>query len=314
MLTANQQVVIRQRGQTVRTLRRHWQLLVMLVPVVAYYLIFHYWPMYGIVIAFKDFKVARGILGSSWTEPLFKHFITAYNNPQAMQALGNTIIISVMKLLFTFPAPIVLALLLNEVRNRYFKRVVQTFTYLPHFLSWVVLSGIFIQFFSSNGPINAIIQAVGGTPKLPMHQPGTFRWMLVLSSLWKEVGWGTIIYLASLSNVDSELYEAAVLDGAGRFQQTLHVTLPAISPVVVIMLIFAIGGLINDDFDQIYNMTNPAVFSVSDVLSTFVYRTGLQEMRFSYSTAVGLFKNVVAFALIMMTNGIARRISDYGLW
>ena len=188
-------------------------------------------------------------------------------------------------------------------------------SYLPHFISWVVLSGVLINFLSpSTGAINMIIKAFGGEPIFFTGNPETFRPVLVLSSLWKEVGWGTIIYLAALTGVDTQLYEAARLDGAGRFKQTIYITLPSISNVVVISLIMAVGKVINDDFDQIYNLYNPAVYSVSEVIATYVYKMGLEQAMYSYSTAVGLFKNVISLLLVIMTNMLAKKIGDYGLW
>ena len=196
-----------------------------------------------------------------------------------------------------------------------FKKVVQTVSYLPHFLSWVVLAGVIGTFLSpSTGPINGLLVQLGIKPIYFVADKNWFRPILVILSLWKEVGWSSIIYLAALSSVDPELYEAAMLDGAGRFKQTIHITLPAISNVIVIMLIFAVGGIVNDDFDQIFNLYTPAVYSVGDVLSTYVYRIGLEGMQYSYSTAIGLFKNVIAFILIITTNYLSGKFSDYGLW
>lgn len=291
----------------------HRALVLMFLPGLLYYIIFHYAPMYGLVISFKDFRLLDGILASPWVG--FKHFSVIFENAGFWNVFKNTLIISGLKLIFNFPAPILLALLLNEVRNRHFKKAVQTITYLPHFLSWVVLAGIVINFLSpSTGPINMLLKALGMNPIFFVGSQTWFRPVLVISAMWKEVGWGTIVYLAALSGVNQEMYDAAMIDGAGRFKQTIHVTLPAIAPVIVIMLIFAVGGIVNDDFDQIFNMYNAAVYSVGDVISTYVYRVGLEQMRYSYSAAVGLFKNGIAFCLIVMTNYIARKFSDYGLW
>ena len=288
-------------------------LVLMFIPGLIYYIIFHYVPMYGLIISFKDFNILDGIMASPWAG--IKHFEMAFKSEEFWTVFKNTLIISGMKLIFNFPAPIILALLLNEVKNIYFKKVVQTITYMPHFLSWVVLAGIVINFLSpSTGPINMLIKSMGGTPIYFIGSRNWFRQVLVGSALWKEVGWGTIVYLAALSNVDIEVYEAAVLDGANKFKQTIYVTLPAILPVIVIMFIFAVGAIVNDDFDQIFNLYNPAVYSVGDVLSTYIYRVGLENMMYSYSAAVGLFKNVIAFALIIITNKISKKYSEYGLW
>ncbi len=292
---------------------KYRELYVMMLLPVAYYVIFHYVPMYGLTIAFKDFNLMKGIMNSPWAG--LKYFSQVWGNPMFWQSFRNTLIISGLKLLITFPAPILLALLLNEIRAMKFKRVVQTISYLPHFISWVVLSAIVINFLSpSVGPVNALIKLTGHNAVNFVADKRWFRTVLVISTLWKGVGWGTIVYLAAFSGINPELYEAAVLDGAGRVRQTLHVTLPAIMPVVVIMLIFAVGGIINDDFDQIYNLYNQAVTSVSEVISTYVYKIGLLQMNYSFGAAVGMFKNVIAFALIIMTNAIAKRVSDYGIW
>lgn len=292
---------------------KHRALFIMFIPAIIYYIIFHYAPMYGVIIAFKDYKILKGIMASQWVE--LKYFKMALTAPDFWAVFKNTIIISGYKLLFGFPAPIILALLFNEVRNLRFKKIVQSITYIPHFLSWVVLSGIIINFLSpSTGPINMLRIAIGLKPIFFVADYNWFRTVLVASSLWKEVGWGTIVYLAALAGVNTELYEAASLDGAGKLRQIISVTLPAISSVVVIMFIFAVGGVINDDFDQIFNLYNSAVLNVGDVISTYVYRQGLVSMQYSYSAAVGLFKNVIAFALILLTNYISTKFSDYGLW
>lgn len=288
-------------------------LFIMFIPAIIYYVIFNYAPMYGLVIAFKEFRILEGIMKSPWVG--LKYFKLALTTKDFWSVFQNTLIISGYKLLIGFPAPIILALLFNEVRSMKFKRVVQSVTYMPHFLSWVVLSGIVINFLSpSTGPINTIRMAMGLKPIFFVADSNWFRTVLVASSIWKEVGWGTIVYLAALAGVDLELYEAASLDGAGKLRQIIHITLPSISPVVVIMLIFAVGGIVNDDFDQIFNLYNAAVYSVGDVMSTYVYRMGLESMKYSYSAAVGLFKNVIAFILIILTNYISKKFSDYGLW
>ncbi len=287
--------------------------LLMLIPGLIYYIVFCYMPMYGLVISFKDFKILDGIAASPWVG--FKYYEMALSNPEFWRVFKNTLIISGLKLLICFPMPIIFALLLNEVRILRFKKTVQTVSYLPHFLSWVVLAGVAQSLLSpSTGPINSLLVSMGIKPIYFLADKEWFRPMLVILSLWKEVGWSSIIYLAALSSVDTELYEAATLDGAGRLKQTLHITLPSIANVIVIMFIFAVGGIVNDDFDQIFNLYNPAVYSVGDVLSTYVYRVGLEGMQYSYSTAIGLFKNVIAFVLILTTNYISGKFSDYGLW
>lgn len=294
-------------------LKNHYMLIIMFIPAVVFYLLFRYAPMYGVLIAFKDYKLSQGIFGSEWVG--LQHFSRALSNPDFSRVFGNTLIISIAKLVFGFPAPIILALLLNELGNLRFKKVVQTISYMPHFLSWVVLGGIFINFFSpATGVINAALKFIGLQPINFLTNIKWFRDVLVITGIWKGIGWGSIIYIAAIGGVDTELFDAAAIDGAGRLKQILHVTLPSISAVIVIQLIFAIGGIVGDDFDQIFNLYTPVVYSVGDVLSTYVYRQGLESMRYSYSTAVGLFTTVISFGLILFTNTIAKRVSEYGLW
>lgn len=288
-------------------------LLLMLIPGLIYYIVFCYFPMYGLTISFKDYRILDGIGASPWAG--LKYYKMALSNSEFWRVFKNTLVISGLKLLINFPMPIIFALLLNEVRAVKFKKVVQTISYLPHFLSWVVLAGVAQTILSpSTGPINSILVSTGMKPIYFLADKDWFRPILVILSLWKEIGWNSIIYLAALSSVDTELYEAAMLDGANRFKQTIHITLPSIANVIVIMLIFAVGGIVNDDFDQVFNLYNPAVYSVGDVLSTYVYRVGLEGMQYSYSTAIGLFKNIIAFILIIGTNYLSGKFSDYGLW
>lgn len=302
-----------QLRRTINSYVHQKTLIFLFIPVIAYYIIFCYTPMYGLIISFKDFRILDGILASPWAG--LKYFKFAFASQEFWTAFRNTLIISAMKLVVNFPAPIVFALLLNEVRNLHFKKVVQTVSYLPHFLSWVVLSGIVINFLSpSTGPVNMLLIALGQKPIYFVANLGWFRPVLVGSTMWKELGFASIVYLAAITGINPELFEAARLDGASRFKQVMNVILPSISPIIVVMFIFAIGGIVNDDFDQIFNLYNPIVYSVGDVLSTYIYRIGLENMQYSYSAAVGLFKNVIAFGLIIITNTMARKYSDYGLW
>lgn len=292
---------------------KYWQLAIMLLPAVVFYIVFKYIPIYGVIIAFKDYRFNLGILGSPWVG--FDNFIELFSVPSFREVLSNTIIISSYKLLTGFPAPIIFAILLNEMRLHRYKKVVQTISYLPHFLSWVILGGIFYQFLSpSDGPVNIVLKQLGLKPIFFLADVRWFRTILILTSIWKDFGWSSIIYLAALSRIDTELYEAAQIDGANRFQRIIHITLPGLTPVITIMLIFATGKLINDDFDQIFNLYNPAVYKVGDVLSTYTYRVGLVQMRYSFATAVGLFKNLISFILVLVTNSITKRINEYGLW
>ena len=288
-------------------------LVLLFVPAILYYVFFKYLPMYGVQIAFKNYKFRMGIWGSPWVG--LENFEALFTMGSFWEVLRNTFIISGLKLLLGFPAPILLALLLNEVRSSRFKRKVQTISYLPHFLSWVVLAGIFIQFLSpSIGPINILIKSLGGKPIYFLGDAKYFRSVLVLTDIWRSVGWESIVYLAALTSINPEFYEAAHMDGATRWQCTRYITLPSLSPVITIMLILAVGKIINDDFDQVYNLYNEAVYSVGDVLSTYTYRRGLVKMEFGFATAVELFKNVISLILILSTNKIANKINDYGIW
>ncbi|MFD0960236.1 ABC transporter permease [Paenibacillus chungangensis] len=292
---------------------KHKYLTLLFVPAVAYYILFHYVPIYGVLIAFKSYKFSLGIWDSPWVG--FQHFEELFALGSFWKVTLNTVLISLYKLIFGFPAPILFALLLNEIRLVLFKRVVQTISYFPHFLSWVVLAGLAMQFLSpGTGPINLLLQQMGLDPIFFLGSSDWFRPVLVVTDVWKELGWGTIVYLAALSGVNPEQYEAATVDGANRYHRMRYITLPAMTPVITIMLIFAIGKIVNDDFDQVFNLLNPAVMGVGDVLSTYTYRVGLVNMEYSFATAVGLFKNVIAFTLIVTANAVAKRLNEYGLW
>lgn len=292
---------------------KHKYLFLLLLPTIIYFVIFHYLPMYGVVIAFKEFYPLKGIMGSDWIG--FENFKQLFSGIYFWPVLKNTLIISFSNLLFGFPMPIILSIILNEVRCKWFKKGVQTITYLPHFIGWVVLAGIVQQVLSpSTGIINYVIQALGGEPIFFMGTKECFRPIIVLSNIWRNCGWQSVIYMAAIMGIDAELYEAADLDGASRIQKILHITIPSIAPTIVIMFIFAIGGVMNDDFDQIYNMLNPVVMSVGDVIGTYTYRVGLQQMNYGYATAVGLFKNVVALILISVSNFVSRKVSGNSLW
>lgn len=288
-------------------------LYLMLVPGITFFIIFCYIPMYGVTIAFKDFKIMQGILDSPWAG--FKYFKQAFGSPYFKQIVWNTLVISVYKLLWGFPAPIILALLLNEVRNMHFKRSIQTISYLPHFLSWVVIGGILTDMLSpQTGAVNNIIKMFGGQPVYFMASKEWFRTVLVVSDIWKEVGWGSIIYLAALSGIDPQLYEAAQIDGASRWQQTWHITLPGIMSTIAILLILRLGNILNAGFEQVFIMYNPSVYQVADIIDTWVYRTGLQGMQYSLAAAVGLFKSVIGFILVVTANWVTKRMGESGIW
>ena len=292
--------------------RKYAALSLMLLPVIIYYIVFHYAPMYGVIIAFKNYSFSRGIIGSPWAG--LANFKRMFASASFFEVFRNTLLISFYKLITGFPAPVVFAILLNELKNAKFKKTVQTISYLPHFLSWVILGGMFIQLLALSGPVNIMLSKLGVSSVYFLGDVKYFRSVLVVTSLWKSIGWGSIIYLAALTGIDPQLYEAAKIDGAGKFKQILHVTLPALVPVITIMFIFSVGSIINDDFDQIFNLYNEAVYSVGDVISTYNYRIGLLNSEYSYSTAVGLFKNIISVVLIVSTNFIAKKYNDYGIW
>ncbi len=300
-------------SRNLRMYRKHKYLVLMFVPVVMYYLVFCYGPMYGITIAFKDYSFSKGILGSDWIG--FDNFKRLFAAPSFREVFRNTLILSFYKLATGFPATIAFAILLNELQQIRFKKVVQTISYLPHFLSWVILGGMFIQLLSpSSGPINQLLSLIGMKPIYFLGDVKWFRFTLVITSLWKGVGWGSIIYLAAIAGIDTQLYEAAIIDGARKFKQIIHITIPSLAPVITIMLIFSVGSIINDDFDQIFNLYNEAVYSVGDVISTYNYRIGLIQNEYGYSTALGLFKNLISVSLILLTNFLAKKYNDYGIW
>lgn len=285
----------------------------MLLPILLYFIVFKYGPMYGIIISFKEFYPLKGIAGSEWVG--LEHFKTMFTGLYFWPVFKNTIIISFYKLIWGFPAPIILALIINEIGNAKFKKVAQTVSYMPHFLSWVIVSGIVIEMLSpSRGPLNVLFTSLGLETIYFVADPKWFRAVLVGSGIWQGIGWGSIIYLAAISGIDPQLYEAASIDGATRFQRIRFITLPSLKPVVVIMLIFACGRIINDNFEQIYNLLNPNVYSVGDVISTYTYEQGLVNLQYSYSTAVGLFKNIISFSLVVLANSIAKRVSEYAIW
>lgn len=293
--------------------RKNKELFILFLPVLVFYIVFCYIPMGGIVIAFKDYKLMQGIWGSPWAG--IDNFRELFSTPSFYEILGNTVWISILRLVVGFPAPIILALLLNEVKHSGYKKVVQTVSYLPHFLSWVILAGVFQQLLSpSTGAVNAILEKLGISPIFFLGDPKWFIFTIILTGVWQGVGWGTVIYLAAISGIDPQLYEAAMLDGAGRFKQVLYITIPSLIPTITIILILNTGGILNAGFDQIMNMYNEAVYKVGDIIDTYVYRRGLEGMQYSYSTAVNLFKNVIGLGFVLFTNKIAKRLGDNSLW
>ena len=293
-------------------IRRDWALYLMAVPALIFLLIFRYLPMAGNSIAFRRFRPGGSMFGDEWVG-LF-YFRLFINDPNFWHVFANTAILGGLTLLFCFPLPIVLALLLNEVRTRAFKRSVQSISYLPHFLSVVIVAGMVFQLLSLQGTANQVIEWFGGEPIAFLQKAEWFRTIYVGSEIWQTVGWGTILYLAALTTVDASLYEAARIDGANRWQQTWHVTLPGIRPTMVTLLILNIGTFLNVGFEKVLLLYNPLTYSTADVISTYLYRVGLVANNFSYATAIGLFQALIGLVMVMSANLISRRVVGASLW
>lgn len=294
-------------------MKKYYPFYLFLIPALVIVILFSYVPMYGIIIAFKDFKMARGILGSEWVG--LAHFQKIFSDPNFYRVLFNTIKLSVLSLVTSFPVTIIFALLVNELMNMKFKRVVQTITYLPHFLSWVVVGGFVYQLLSpSNGLINSILVSLGVIDKSIyfMVEQDMFTPIFLITNLWKSTGYSIVIYLAAIAGIDQGLYEAAIIDGANRFQRVLYVTLPALAPTICTLLILNISSLMSVGFDPIFNLYNPATYPTADVIATYVYRKGMVEAQYDLTTAIGLFQNVVGVILILFSNWLARKANpDY---
>ena len=292
--------------------RQHKMIYWMTLPVILYFLIFHYVPMFGILMAFQNYKPALGLLKSECVG--FQHFINFFQSDNFFRVIKNTLVLSIYDLIFAFPAPIILALLLNEVHNKPFKKTVQTISYLPYFLSMVVICGIIRDFTASNGPITAFVTAVTGKTGNLLSMPEMFRPIFITTNIWQMVGYNSIIYLAALSQIDDTQYEAAVIDGAGYWKQCLHVTLPGIAPTIIIMLILRVGQLMSVNFEKVLLLYNQATYETSDVISTYVYRQGIINYNYGYSTAVGLFNSVIGFILIVTTNTLSKKVTETSLF
>jgi len=296
-------------------LRRMWKWRVtylFILPTIIYFFVFSYIPYYGLQIAFKDYKLFLGMDASPWVG--LQYFEEFFRSPDFVRLLRNTVVISLLRILIGFPMPILFALLLNEVRHSTYKRGVQTITYFPNFLSWVVFAGIVVVFIAPSGIINQMLRSFGLQEIQILTSTTYFVPMLILTDILKGFGFGAIIYLAALASIDTQLYEAAVMDGANKLQQVWHVTLPGIRSTIVVMLILALGGVMNAGFDQIFQFYNSAVQEGADIIDTFVYRIGLQSAQYSLGTAVGLFKGVIGFILIVTANSIVRRTGEYSIW
>ena len=293
-------------------LKQYKNLYIMLIPVVVYYIVFHYVPMLGNIIAFQDYKISRGILASNFVG--LKHFEAFVNDVYFWRLLRNSLVINLYNLVLGFPAPIIFALLLNEVQNKKFKKSVQMITYIPHFISAVIVCGLVTSFLANDGVINAVINSFGGENIQFMTVPSYFPMIYAVSGIWQNLGWNSIIYLSALSAIDQELYEAAAIDGASRWKQTLHITLPGILPTISILLIMQVGSMLSVGFEKIMLLYNPSIYETADTISTYVYRQGILGANYGYSAAVGLFNSIINFILLVFANFVSKKSTGTGLF
>ncbi|WP_248085890.1 ABC transporter permease [Paenibacillus silvae] len=306
-------LTVERRYLIIRRLKRQKWFFIMLTPGLIYFLIYKYLPMWGILIAFQDYQPFEGIFRSEWVG--FKHFQQFFGDEMFWKLFRNTLILAIYNIVFFFPLPIIIALMLNEVTKNTFKRIVQTLIYIPHFVSWVVVAGLTFLFFSAqDGLVNSLLAQWGDSPVQFLLSEEWFRTVITSQVMWKETGWGTIIFLAALAGVDPGLHEAARIDGAGRWKQIWHITLPAIRGTIIIMFILRMGSFLDTGFEQIFLMINPMNREVGEVFDTYVYTTGISQGKFSYSAAVGVFKSVVALIMVIGANKLAKRFGEEGIY
>lgn len=285
----------------------------MMALVAAHYIVFSYLPMYGVVLAFKDYSPRRGIWGSDWIG--WEHFGKIFDAPEFGRAMRNTFVISALKLVFCFPMPVFMALCLEEIKQKQVRKSIQTIIYLPYFISWVIIGGLVKMLFATgDGLINQIIAGLGGERREFLTDSAYFYFILIFATIWKEAGWGTIIYTAGMSGIDICLYEAADIDGCGRLKKIVYITLPAISSIILMMFVLAVGNVMNAGFDPIFNLYNRTVYDVADIIDTYMYRIGIGEGEFEEATALGLFKNVINFTLLLGANFIVKKVNGYGIY
>lgn len=297
-------------------LLKYWEVYLWLIPVVVWFILFCYYPMYGIMIAFKDYYPIHGILGSPWADQGgFAHFDWLFHTHDFTRALKNTVVISLLKLVLCFPFPIILSLMLNEISGKKLKKSIQTAIYLPYFISWVVIAGIMYNLLAVNGGVVNNLRLLLGLDRVSyVTQSENFYWILIISELWKNAGWGTVIYISGISGVDPNFYEAAEIDGAGRFAKMWHVTLPCIMPIIITMFTLQVGNILNAGFDSIFNLYNTSIYDVSDILDTYAYRLGISQGEVEKATALGLFKAVINFILLLTSNKIIKVVSGQGIY
>ena len=309
---ANRKPVVRKRTGYIHNIIHNPVLYLMALPVILYYVIFHFLPMYGVLIAFKDYVPARGMLGSDWVG--LSHFTAFFNSSYFPRLLRNTLAINLKELIFSFPVPILFAILLNEVRSTRFRRLSQSITYMPHFVSTVVICGLMVDFTKSTGVLTNLFVALGMPRVNMLSVPEYFQGIFIGGIVWQSFGWDSIIYFAALTGIDTALYDAACVDGAGRFRQTLHITLPGIAPTIVVLMLLRIGSMMSVSWDRIVLLYNPLTYETADVLSSYVYRIGLTKMQYSFATAVSLFNSVINILLLIGANSLSKRVSENSLW
>jgi putative aldouronate transport system permease protein len=296
-----------------RRIRRDRYLLLLLLPCVAYYVLFRYLPIWGIMISFKDYKPFIGFTGSAWVG--LKHYANFFAVPDAWKLIRNTFLLGAYSILWSFPTPILFALLLNEVRSAPFKKTVQTITYMPHFLSVVIVTGMVISFLSPiRGPVTGLLKSLGQPEINFFADPRYFRSIYIVSGIWQDTGWGAIIYLAALSGINPELYESAVMDGANKLRQIVSITIPMLVPTITMLLLLRVGNVLDVGFEKAYLLQNPVIYETADVLSTYVYRQGIRGAQYSYASAIGTFNSVVSLAILLLANAASRRMGETSLW
>jgi len=309
---SDKRILLQKDNSLLHNMRKYWPYYVMVIPGVIFFIIFKYIPLAGSVIAFKDYSIYQGFIDSPWVG--FKHFEKLFKYPDFHRVLINTIVLGACKIFLTFPIPIILALMMNEVRKSYLKKAIQTSVYIPHFLSWVIVAGLTFDFLGMGGIFNNLREAFGLQPILIMQKEAYFRPIYVATSIWKESGWGTVIYLAAISGIDPSLYESAMIDGANRFKQLKYITFPLLIPTILTLFLLNIGSFMELGFEQVYNLLTPMTYNVGDIFDTYVFRVGIQQAQYSFTTAVGLFQSTIGFILVFIFNKLSNKVSEGGLW